>query len=500
MADQLRRLRYAAAMDLDFDTLEQLRRNHPAWRLLLADHAPLVMAFLYRVYVKPNVRQIAQAELVSLLEDELFQLRQSKGAEAFPRTATYYLDDWAQDSRGWLRKYYPQGSDEAHFDLTPATEKTIAWLGSLTTRSFVGTESRLKMVFELLRQIVEGSVVDPATRIRELKRQKAEIDRQIQKIQAGQVTPMDETATRERFQHMAATARELLADFREVEQNFRGLDRSTRERIARWEGAKGELLKDILGQRDVINDSDQGKSFRAFWDFLMSAERQEELTILLDTTFGLPAIQELKPDGRLRRVHYDWLEAGEHTQRTVALLSRQLRRFLDDQVWLENRRIMEIIHNLETNALELRDQPPEGPFMDLDQAAPDIELPMERPLFTPPLRPNISQQGTELADEPIASDALFNQWMVDKAALQACLRQVLAGRDQIRLSELVAAFPLEQGLAELLTWLSLAAADPDAIITEDTLDTIAWTDPAGIRRRAELPRVVFTKEPVSHAR
>jgi hypothetical protein len=33
----------------------------------------------------------------------------------------------------------------------------------------------------------------------------------------------------------------------------------------------------------------------------------------------------------LKRVHYDWLEAGEHTQRTVALLSQELRRFLDDQ-------------------------------------------------------------------------------------------------------------------------------------------------------------------------
>jgi hypothetical protein len=36
-------------------------------------------------------------------------------------------------------------------------------------------------------------------------------------------------------------------------------------------------------------------------------------------------------------VHHDWLEAGEHTQRTVAQLSQQLRRFLDDRAFLENR-------------------------------------------------------------------------------------------------------------------------------------------------------------------
>lgn len=62
----------------------------------------------------------------------------------FPKTAAQYLDDWAADERGWLRKFYPPGSDEAHFDLTPATEKAIEWLASLTERGFVGTGGCLR--------------------------------------------------------------------------------------------------------------------------------------------------------------------------------------------------------------------------------------------------------------------------------------------------------------------------------------------------------------------
>jgi hypothetical protein len=167
-------------------------------------------------------------------------------------------------------------------------------------------------------------------------------------------------ALRDRFQQFIAMARELLADFREVEHNFRGLDRRVRERIALWEGAKGALLEEIMGERDAIADSDQGRSFRAFWDFLMSSRRQEELTALLERVLTLPAVAELRPDARTRRVHYDWLEAGEHTQRTVAQLSQQLRRFLDDQAWLENRRIMDILHGIEAKALALRETPPAG--------------------------------------------------------------------------------------------------------------------------------------------
>ena len=49
-------------MSLDYATLNLLRQNHPAWRLLCSDHAPLVASFLERAFVTPNRRAIAEAE------------------------------------------------------------------------------------------------------------------------------------------------------------------------------------------------------------------------------------------------------------------------------------------------------------------------------------------------------------------------------------------------------------------------------------------------------
>jgi len=113
---------------LDFTTLELLRQNHPAWRLLSSPHAPLIASFLQRVFVTPNVRLMTQSDLVSALDDELFALRERQGGNAFPKPAQEYLNDWASHDKGWLRKFYRQGSDEPYFDLTPPTEKAIAWL------------------------------------------------------------------------------------------------------------------------------------------------------------------------------------------------------------------------------------------------------------------------------------------------------------------------------------------------------------------------------------
>lgn len=482
---------------LDFQTLESLRSHHPAWRLLRSDHAPLIASFLQRVFVVPNVRVIAAADLAEALEDELFALRERLGAEAFPKSALDYLNDWSSPEKGWLRKFYALGSDEPQFDLTAATEKAIAWLAGLTARSFVGTESRLLTLFELLKQMSEGSETDPAKRIAELEKRRAGIDAEIARIRGGDVPLLDDTALKDRFQQFMQLARELLGDFREVEQNFRLLDRRVRERIALWEGSKGELLEQIMGEREAIADSDQGRSFRAFWEFLLSSRRQEELTERLDQVLELAPIAALEPDARLRRVHYDWLEAGEHTQRTVAQLSQQLRRFLDDRAWLENRRIMDILHGIEAKALAVRERLPAGEFAEIDEAAAAIELPMERPLYAPPLRPVITAVELEAGEADLDPAALFSQVVVDRARLAAHIRQALQARTQVSLRELIEAQPLRQGLAELLAYLQLGSDAFKAVVDEHSPELIAWeatgADGSPVRKQARLPRVIFVR-------
>ncbi|MBI3146136.1 MAG: DUF3375 domain-containing protein, partial [Pseudogulbenkiania sp.] len=431
------------------------------------------------------------------LEDELYALRERLGAEAYPKSALEYLNDWAAPDKGWLRKFYGQGTDEPQFDLTPATEKAIAWLDTLTARSFVGTESRLLTLFELLKQMSDGSEADPAKRVAELHKRRDEIDAEIARVLDGDVALLDDTALKDRFQQFQQLARELLTDFREVEHNFRQLDRRVRERIALWDGAKGELLEQIMGERDAIADSDQGRSFRAFWDFLLSSSRQEELTELLGRVLALPPVAELKPDARTRRVHYDWLEAGEHTQRTVAQLSQQLRRFLDDQAWLENRRIMDILHGIEAKALALRDSPPAGEVMTIDEPAADIELPLERPLHTPARRPVIAEVALQAGDADVDAGALYSQVVIDRTELARHIRQALQQRTQVTLRELVEAHPLQQGLAELVAYLQLGSGSFNTVVDEDHPETVTWAaenaDGVLVQKCARLPRVIFVR-------
>ena len=218
-------------------------------------------------------------------------------------------------------------------------------------------------------------------------------------------------------------------------------------------------------------------------------------TVALSTQAGI-----MRPDLRLKRVHYDWLEAGEHAQRTVAQLSQQLRRFLDDQAWLENRRIMDILHGIEAKALAVRQAPPAGEFMGVDDLTPTLELPLERPLYRAPIKAviaNVLLEAGRIGADEVDASSLFSQVRIDKAALASHVRQSLQTRTQISLAELLQARPLQQGLGELVAYLQMASESPHSVVDESALESVEWLAQDGeggpVTRRAKLPRVIFVR-------
>jgi hypothetical protein len=265
-----------------------------------------------------------------------------------------------------------------------------------------------------------------------------------------------------------------------------------REHIATMAGQKGELLQALFGQHDPIAESDEGRSLRAFWDLLMSPARQDELSALLDKAMALPAVRELKPDPRLSRIHHALMDAGEASQHAAARLSAQLRRYLDDQSWLENRRIMQLIRDIEHKALAARGQVEERDFMAIDEPSPALPLPMDRALFSPPFKSRFTQpaQWDEGEDEDRA-ETLYAHEHVDQVRLVSNIRRALQTRRQVSLGVLTREHPVRQGLAELAAYMKLATHDVRAAIDDEQSETIAWTDEQGRSHEATLPLIIY---------
>ena len=177
----------------------------------------------------------------------------------------------------------------------------------------------------------------------------------------------------------------------------------------------------------------------------------------------------------------------------MARLSEQLRRFLDDKAWLENRRIMDILHEVETHALDLRDDLPSGGFMPLDDSTAVIELPFERALYRPPFKPLIAGIALDEGDAEIDTAVLYAQVFVDRAELLRNIRMELQIHSQITLGEVVVRHPLRNGLAELVAYLQLAGEWPRTAVDEGAEEEVRWQSVTGITRLATLPRIILLR-------
>lgn len=478
---------------VDFFAIRALRERHAGWSLLRADNAPLALSFFMAAFTLPNRRNLGRQKLVDSLDDVLFRVRETLGEKAFPKPAAEYLDDWAHPEKAWLRKYYVEGRDEPVYDLTAATEDVVRWVEALQGREFVATQSRLTGIFALLKALVQGSETDPEMRLAELRAERDRIDAEIERVASGEVRIMPSSEALDHFQQLTGQAKELLADFREVEQNFRALDREVRERIATWEGSQGELLEDIFANRQDIAGSLQGRTFQGLWDYLMSPRQRSELLGLLERASRINALQGTAGLASIATMHQDWLPAVEQTQATVRRLSQQMRRLLDDKVFLENKRIITLIRSIEAHALALRDTPPKGALAEMPAQQVDVGLPFERPLYSPTGRTAVDDAVEVADDATLDAEALFGQFAVDRERLRGHIDAMLEIADQATLADIVDSHPIEQGLAEVVGYFQLAAESPWAVIDADHHQHLMWTLPDGQMKEALVERVVFVR-------
>ena len=476
---------------MDFYAINSLRENHAGWSLLRAQNAPLALSFFVAAFTAPNQRNLGRQQLIDVLDDVLFGLRDGEGEDRFPRAAGEYLDDWAAPERAWLRKYYVPGEDEPHYDLTAAAEDVVRWVENLRGRDFVATQSRLTSIFAVLKELVQQSETDPEVRLAELQRQRDGIDAEMQRIRDGNIRVMTGPEALDHLQQLTSLAKDLLSDFREVEQNFRKLDRQVREQIATWNGTQGELLESIFSNQQDISSSLQGRTFQGFWDYLMSPQLRTELQDLLHRATQIEALAQTDSLHAVANLHQDWLPAVEQTQATVRQLSQQMRRLLDDKVFLENKRIMQLIRSVESAALGTREAPPSGAFMEIDAPSVDVVLPFERPLYEPNRKVTVDDAVLTADDADLDAGALFSQFFVDKERLRRNIDAVLADAHQATLTEVTAAYPLTHGLAEVVAYYQLATESDWATINPEQSQHLSWQLPDGTIREATIEQIIF---------
>jgi len=484
---------------MEHDSIEFDLKNVPSLKLLRLDNAPLIISFLYRQFKSSNQITVSQSELVEKLENYLEKLREEE-PKRYSDKAQTYLDTWCNSGHQFLKKYYQTKNDDPVFELTPGTNRAIGWLEDLNRREFIGTESQFLEIFALLKEIVTKSTEDPAVRLEELEKQKAAIQKEIDTIeQTGEVERYSEAKLKEWFLKANDVARRLLADFGEVEQNFKAITDKVKKAQLKEEGGKGLVVAQVIDADEEIRKSDQGRSFYAFRNFMADPSKQEELEKMIQGVYGLPELQDLgEKNPILRRIKRSLIKASQKIIDSNYLLAEQLRKMLAEQHIAENRRVKELITQIKKLALTMVDNPPETEEFIWIEGDPEVQMVMEKPLWKPTEKRifktySLSEESVDLSMEKL--EELRNYCYVDEEVLKQQIAAMLESQHQVTLAEIIERYPVEKGLSEVIAYLAIASGDRKHAIDDSASDRIeiaSYSDKENLMHLT-LPQVIFKR-------
>ena len=463
----------------------------PAVVLLRSDNAGFILSFFQSVFGGTQRFQVGYNELVS----SLGQFNEAND-KVLSRKSSDYIEIWADEKHRFLRKYYVDGNDEPQVELSYEVSSIISWLQTQGSQEFVGTESRVSALLQMIDKLASHSDTDPKARISKLKLEREAIDQEINQIkQTGTVLGWDDLRKREYLSHIMEDSRRLLADFALIEDIFKDHARQLKEKMVAAQFSKGEILEQILDMHDALEDSDQGKSFRAFWDFLMSSTKQDKLSQWLDKILQdisekpyLKGMQYREYVARLKRFKADLLQRGHKVLASQNRLTREIRTLLVQSSSQDSKALQAAISGIKAWCIADREY-----FASIAtemlieiEHKPLIHLPLERPLWNVPVSTSLNfgdllgELSTELSADQIEERQALACWQLEDR-----VKNLLEERTSFTLPELVEVYPPEFPLEELVGYLSIGMKNQQHRV--DRLEPVSLAE-------FLLPQITFRRE------
>ncbi len=478
---------------MNFNEIKNSLQTHPSLTLLRDRNAPLILGFLYSFFSTNRMAAKAGDEMQLALSVYLEEIEYSdEDDKDFLVLAGKMLDLWCSEEKRYIRRYTNDRGGVV-FELTSYTEKTIRWIEDLAEREFVGTESRFSDIHRRLKDLVEGSQEDPEIKLEQLLEKRKEINREIREIrEKGIVKSYEAYQIKERFEDISRSARDLLSDFKLVEENFKQITRKLFESEMDRQINRGAMLQLTLDAADEMRNTPQGKSFEAFWQFLMADAGKDEINTLVESVYSLlPDNKNYEKDDFLSKLKHYLHHAGLKILETNHKMSEKLNRILSDKHFMQIHKIREDIREIKKTIIDLDGIMPDNDNFMYMESEPEISMVMDRPLslpreetvFTQPEEEDLP--GTDLS-------ILIDRWVIDPAVINKNISEALKDRISIRLDELLELYPPQKGLGEIMAYMDRASRTVNARINDDESTIVEYTY-SGKTRRLTIPEVVFIK-------
>lgn len=389
--------------------------------------------------------------------------------------AKRWILDWA--NKGYLTNYQDEVG-EIKYEISSYSSKVIDWIeNSLKKEDYIGTESKFKVLFSQLKELVEFTNEDRSKRLDLLRNKKLEIEQQIQRLEMGEdIKVFEEFEIVPRYNNLNKMAKELLSDFKEVDNNFKDIIKQIYQQQTE-NSKKKEILHYFFDAYSELKNSSQGKSFYAFWEFLLSASLQKEWEILTQNLYESLSNKQIDVrDLFLRDVKHHLVDAGQRVYYTNNRMADKLSRIIRQNEQSNSILTQQLINDIKHSLIEVSKQR-NTPDFGFEIETWEIKLPLERRLTLEPAQEIVytdKPADAQLSLEDLSRlDQLYNPYYVDRKVLRQNIDRVLKHTSQTTLGEVIEASEgISKGLTELLGYFGVLKEYPTVTSTDKTQDII----------------------------
>jgi hypothetical protein len=480
--------------------ISTILENSPSVELLRLRNKTLIFEFFLLTFTK-EITNISFENLLQRLVDftshhkiSLEEETEETIFDTMEIKSKNTIRDWT--NKGFLTNYRIENGD-VYYELSPHTNKTINWLHSLEKKEFVGAESKFKDIFNKLKELVEFTNEDKEKRIEILEDKKLQIEQEIQQLKIGEdVKVFEEHEIIPRFQQLTFSAKELLSDFKEVEENFKSITKEIYQKHTDLDLSKSDVLNFTFDAIDDLRESHQGKSFYAFWQFLMDRNLQEEWSELTNELYrtlnekGI-SINDTFLKGMKNYLHVSGKKVYQANDKMADKMSRIIRENSHSDKELTNKVIQEIKSYL-TEISKTKKTPEISIEVETDVI---INIPFEKRLTFEPKEDVVYESKPELADNTISLSTelskIFNQNIIDKKILRNRIKDILNTKSQTTLYEVIEqSGGIEKGLPELFGYFGVVK-DFSHTFNTDKLQEIVFDK---IKNKSiKVPEIILIK-------
>lgn len=473
------------------------RHHHPAWQLLASRRAPLVLSCLKGLFESSHDgidADQARQDLADLLTEHAGQ----SDFEVEGDTAALAR----RELREWIRRALIV-EREGRLYATDALDAGLRFVAELDGRIMTSTATRLAVVQREIERLAARLNPDPTHRAGYLREQIARLQAELAAVEQGHVDVASEDEATEGVRELYLLATSLRADFRRVEDSWRGADLRLRHAIVNESRHRGAVVDTLLDGHDALLQTAEGRVFHSFQQQLgreveLEAMKRRLRGILQHPAAGRALSAQQQAD--LRWLVMRLVKESAAVIRARARSERDVRSFLKTGLAAEHHRVGRLLNEvfkaaqqIDWSAVRLRRAPsPLPPVAIACAGLPLIERLRIKSLDQQARRElALQRKGGDLAG--VDEDFWASLDALDREALMAdSLKVIRESPAPLSVGQLAQTLPPSHDLESIALWLGMAREAGCAVQSDSEQFDVETRDALALRFR--VPLIAFDPE------